>query len=428
MARAKKAHGDYATIVQAYRGRTFKFASRNFYSEFLAAVQVASDYTTYFGELELNRPYRTQQVVLDGYAGLKALCAHFKVDQKEIKALNPALRSPVFHGQKYVPKGYALRLPASVDVSRAIPQKIFHSKQKPSYFYTVQRGDTAGKIARIHGVRLSDLILANNLNRRATIYPKQTLRIPHKGRKKGTTKPAPTTLAARSKPAAPKPSSPAPSATSKSVPQVIYPQPVLASVIPLPSPSKRLASLRQRMDDHGDLPSNEVVTADVGFTSFGEIDGLPTGLIQVEVEETLGHFADWARVRTQSIRRINDLRFGSPLHLHQKVQIPLNKVTAREFEEQRYEFHKRLQEDFFATYTVNATDPYRVRRGDNFWSLCRQKFDVPMWLLSNYNPEVDFADLRMNQKLLIPSVELRLTGDMESMEPEISLSHTERRR
>ena len=34
--------------------------------------------------------------------------------------------------------------------------------------YTVQRGDTAGKIARMQRVSLNDLILANDLDRRAT--------------------------------------------------------------------------------------------------------------------------------------------------------------------------------------------------------------------------------------------------------------------
>ena len=55
---------------------------------------------------------------------------------------------------------------------------MFKTIQKPSRFYTVQRGDTAGKIARMHHVKLNDLILANNLNRRATVYARQTLRIP----------------------------------------------------------------------------------------------------------------------------------------------------------------------------------------------------------------------------------------------------------
>jgi membrane-bound lytic murein transglycosylase D len=135
------------------------------------------------------------------------------------------------------------------------------------------------------------------------------------------------------------------------------------------------------------------------------------GLLQVEVEETLGHYAEWAGVRTQQIRRLNGLRFGRTLHLHQKIKIPLDKTSAVAFEEQRYEYHKRLQEDFFAVYRVSELEPYRVQPGDNYWTLCREKFGVPMWLLKHYNMDVDLADLHINQKLMIPAIQETAAGD-----------------
>jgi membrane-bound lytic murein transglycosylase D len=59
-----------------------------------------------------------------------------------------------------------------------LPPKIYRHNQKRSTIYTVHRGDTAGKIAKRHGVKLNDLIAVNNLDRRATIYINQNLRIP----------------------------------------------------------------------------------------------------------------------------------------------------------------------------------------------------------------------------------------------------------
>jgi membrane-bound lytic murein transglycosylase D len=79
MQRAKAAHGDYPAIFTSYKGRTFKFASRNFYSEFLAARRVASDYRRYFGDLALAAPKPSRSVSLDGYAALTDLCRHFNV-------------------------------------------------------------------------------------------------------------------------------------------------------------------------------------------------------------------------------------------------------------------------------------------------------------------------------------------------------------
>jgi len=410
MGRAKKKFGNYPAIFDHYRSRTFKFASRNFYSEFIAAIQVASNYRTYFGELPIEKPAPTHTVKLKTYADIADLSRHFDVSQETIKSLNPALRPPVFNGQKYVPKGYTLRLPATVGIASAdltaLPKSIYKERQKPSRFYTVQRGDTAGRIARQHGVKLTDLILANNLGRRATIYPRQTLRIPVPGSTPPAIhKPKPKTtapvLVAKVDP--PKPEV-ATKTTTPNEPE--YPVPVMASVIPTSLPKvtpPMVIELTEPTDEK--VPSAEVVSVDVRFLRLNRHPSRPSGTLQVEVEETLGHFADWASVRTQQIRRLNGLSFGKNLHLHQKVEIPLNRVSAQDFEEKRYEYHKRLQEDFFAVFRIGELRAYHVQRGDNLWTLGLNKFDIPMWLLKNCNPEINFSELRTKQKLMIPSVE-----------------------
>ena len=563
MERAKSVHGDYPSIFQDYRSRIFKFASRNFYSEFLAARQVARDYQTYFGELTLDQPKHTLAMTLEGYVALRKLSDFFGVDMETLRALNPALRPPVFSSQKLVPKGYTLRLPADASDSQTqllaeIPRAFYRSTQKPSRFYTVQRGDTAGKIARMHRINLSDLILANNLNRRATIYPRQTLRIPLPGesfetaqgtpvtkgkpallvadntpinsaesahvepqtRESAPDKPEPVeSLAVEFEPAgseladsaavesesiAPAPAEPATvesvtaesvttesglvhslfaeidpkesapsesesveSATAETEPAASeltdsvfdvpdemesapvepgsvestnigpgpaaveldqslpnefeaigdqnappqYPSPVLASVIPLgarQAPQNPEAKAAPGTTDTE--PNLEIVTADVQIDRVLQEKGRPVGIIHVEVEETLGHYAEWANVRTWQIRNLNGLRFGGVLHLHQKLKIPLHRTTAEKFEETRYEYHKRLQEDFFAVYRIGDVQTYRVRRGDNYWTLCHEKFDLPMWLLKLYNPQTDLADLHLRQILMIPAIE-KATAD-----------------
>lgn len=510
MQRAQSRHGDYAEIFRSYRGRTFKFASRNFYSEFLAARQVAANYRDYFGDLDLERPVPTRTIVLQGYAAIDDLSRHLQISPETLKQMNPALRQPVFDGQKLVPRGYSLRLPRTSDdseeslVASLLPSSIYHSDQKPSKFYTVQRGDTAGRIARVHGVQLSELILANNLDRRATIYPRQTLRIPLPGEHlkeptapvavpeepilvaQAETAPAATNLstaepAAISKDpdstetdsapadeAGPEPTSveeeaqasldevddsEAPDAEnaqqedntliaqvetsplaqaaaqapaeekaemratesraseSAEIPVPIeYPQPTLASVIPVtpiapvqPDQDAAAIALQAR--------NEQIVTADVEFEHITKIDGRMVGIIRVEVEETLGHYAEWANVRTQQIRNLNHLRFGTVLRLHQRVKIPLHRVSSDEFRQGRYEHHKRLQEDFFAVYRIGELQTYPVQSGDNYWNLCQDKFDIPMWLLKHCNPETDLADLRIRQQLIIPTIEKRSETD-----------------
>jgi len=422
MQRAKALHGDFETIFQSYRSRSFKFASRNFYAEFLAARRVASNYQDYFGALAMDAPAPARTLNLKGYAAFEDICRHFDVPPDVLKQLNPALRQPVLSGQKYVPNGYALRLPAigsdDTPLVAAIPHNLLQTEQKRSLFYTVQRGDTAGKIARLHRVRLDDLILANNLNRSATIYPHQTLRIPAGGdRRPATTAPViatPVTVLAANTPVPPTPAPEAvanePSPIDTAEPDH-YPQPLLASVIPLTSAETEPDAEPNKADLDRQARNVEIVTADVAFERIIELKGQRVGIIQVEVEETLGHYAEWAKVSTRRVRRLNGLPYGHVLQLHQKIRIPLGRTSAESFEQNRYEYHKRLQEDFYAVYRVGELQSYRVQRGDSIWTLCRAKFDLPMWLLKHCNPEVDLASLKFHQKLIIPTIERASAAD-----------------
>lgn len=406
MARARKKHGNYAAVFSSYRGRTFKFASRNFYSEFLAARKVASNASSFFGRIEMDPPKRFQTVVLEGYADLDDLLNHLDIKPGRIKSMNPALRKPVFTGQKYLPKGYQLRLPEGTRTRNAdmalIPSSLYKKDQKPSRFYTVRRGDTAGRIARTHGVSLADLKLANNLGRRATIYPRQTLRIPQPG-DPVLVQPR-ITLASKETVILPKKNR----AKKKEPPKVLSQENAdLAhvSVVDKANPEN------EEKEDQWILakPSDQIVSAGIRFEKVIKQNNQQVGILIVEVEETLGHYADWAGVPTRKIRRLNKLPYGRVLHLKQRIKIPLDKTGSLKFEEKRYEYHKRLQEDFFAVYRVGDLELYRVRQGDSYWRLCREKFDVPLWLLRHYNSKIDLADLRIHQKLLIPAIEKNIS-------------------
>jgi membrane-bound lytic murein transglycosylase D len=188
MWRAKRTKGSYEDVFSDYSSRRFKFASRNFYPEFLAARHVAKNYREYFGTLQLDEPLKTWELTMEGHASITDLSSHFDVDVETIRAFNPALRKPVLNQQKYVPQGYTLRLPAE-DVedprlfSSELMQNIYKSHQKPSQFYQVKKGDTVSEIARAHGLTVSDLIAANNLDFKGTIYVNQKLRLPLPDRK-----------------------------------------------------------------------------------------------------------------------------------------------------------------------------------------------------------------------------------------------------
>ena len=472
MVRAKKAKGGYERIFKEYKGRRFRFASRNFYSEFLAARKVAQNYRSYFGNIKLDRPKRTVEVELPGYAPVHELADYFGVDLTTVRKLNPALRKPVYKGQKYVPKGYRLRLPngrgqKTEQLASRMTDDFFLDRQKRSRFYRVCKGDTAGNIARRHGVKLSDLILANQLGRRATIYVGQNLRIPTPGeeitrvakvRKKAppvkqkAAIPVEATMSRVAKAKQEGRSAQLPVTTSKlsvskqspsepPVPPVVAQEQSAGTIAASEKPAIAPTSLKQPAREPDalkpvvpELPEPEpagigqeeiirtavaveipvmseigvnpaVVSGHLQVEKLIKRKGKTLGIIRVEVGETLGHYAEWLGVPTQEIRRLNGIRFGKGIRINQSLKVPFSKTGIEEFEEKRYEYHKEVEEDFFAAYRVQGVRTYEIRKGDNIWTLCKSEFDMPFWLVKKYNPALDFNGLMPDQKIHIPVVE-----------------------
>jgi membrane-bound lytic murein transglycosylase D len=398
MLRARRSKGSYEEIFKNYRRRRFRFASRNFYAEFLAAREVAKNYRRYFGMLQLDKPVDTREVLLEGYTTITDLSDHFQMDVETIQELNPALRSPVLKNQKYVPKGYALRLPAEAVEGKQVAsaemlERLYRLHQKPSRFYRVKRGDTVGEIAQMHGLKVSELIIANNLDSRATIYINQNLRLPLPGEKLERAETTPQIT---------------PQLASAS-----QTQPKEDAVLP-PEDEGATFEGKTKVSDLPVTPA--VVVGNLEVEHIMTKDGSQIGIIRVELEETLGHYADWLGVPTWAIRRLNGLAYGKWLRIHQKVKIPLDNVSREQFEQARIEYHQELQEDFFEAYKIESVQIYRVKRGDNIWTLCNEVFNLPVWLVKKYNPDVDFYNLRRAQKLAIPVVEKRGEAPEESTE------------
>lgn len=113
IARAVRETGttDPVTIIQTYRGPAYKFASRNFYPEFLAALHVERNYPRYFGNLPLDPPLAVETVSLAGHTPIGAAARCAGIDTYEIAALNPSLLPPVHTGRRPIPPGSTLRLP-----------------------------------------------------------------------------------------------------------------------------------------------------------------------------------------------------------------------------------------------------------------------------------------------------------------------------
>src|SRR5438552_2830413 len=128
-AQSEVGSSDITKVIDEYRGPLFGYASMNFYSEFLAAVDVYNNYQQYFGELALDKPSMKQGVA-------------------------PA--------------------PAQVASKTASKSKTQTAKASVSDKYKVRKGDTLTEIAQKFGLSVRELMDSNNL-RNSVIHAGQIL-------------------------------------------------------------------------------------------------------------------------------------------------------------------------------------------------------------------------------------------------------------
>jgi len=190
MRRAVESTGgtDITKIVREYKGRTFGFASRNFYNAFVAANRIEQQPTGYFGAIQRDKAQVIEEVKLPTYYTAEGLISAFGVKNNIFKSLNPALQKTVWLNNKYVPKGYKLRLPEGVTLSKSqrliasIPRREKATKQKPDVAYKVRKGDSLSKIARRFKVSSRELVAINGLRSRHKIRIGQLLKLPSSAR------------------------------------------------------------------------------------------------------------------------------------------------------------------------------------------------------------------------------------------------------
>lgn len=108
---------DIVQIIRHYRGKHFGFASRNFYPEFLAALQVEKDYENHFGSLQLAAPLTYDKCHIGCPISLRAAARFAGADEEDLLLLNPALGVAVRNGRAPVPHGYQLRVPSGTSAA-----------------------------------------------------------------------------------------------------------------------------------------------------------------------------------------------------------------------------------------------------------------------------------------------------------------------
>jgi len=423
MRRAKSLYGDdLGRIYREYNSRSFGFASRNFYAEFLAALHVATNYENYFGDVQFHAPVEFVEIETQHYLTVNSIIETYKLDREEFRRLNPALRPPVIGSQRRIPKGYTLRLPKLPDAEGSallarIDPGLKYEEQVKSDWYRVKRGDNLPAIAKQHEVSVEALAEYNNFGRNTRINSGQILKIPPKQADMlASANPAPiSTTSETSLPATP--------ATGPTLVEVT--SPVFATSSDVTRSDAEIEPLAR-------VEREAIVTLDIEpaakpalITNGANVVG-GSGEVQetmnpapassrrraeplsewihVDADETLGHYATWLEISTQRLRELNGLRPSQDIHIGQRIRLSYDRVIAEEFQRRRDEYQRSVEEDFFSSYAVDSLQTHKVGRGQNIWQICNDIYQVPMWLVAKYNPERDLSRLNPGDTLSIPAV------------------------
>jgi membrane-bound lytic murein transglycosylase D len=395
---------DIAVIVKRFQGATFGFASRNFYVAFLAALEVDRHAEKYFGPLTRLPNTDNTPVEVPDYIPVATLAKAFKVDSGALRVLNPALRPPIWNGSRLVPRGYSLRLPGSEspsDIEAAwarVPAAQRYLAQRNDGAHRVRKGETLAGIAAASGVSLTRLLAANGWNAAHAIGRGEVVRIPMPAsRAEGEASAGAPSPGAELADNAATPSAPAPTPTTEAEQSLQHPT---GAPEKSATPAPREPVSPRQSDSAALLPASPPT----GATDTTNYQVGPGDTAVVQADETLGHFADWTGIDSQSLRTLNRLHKNAQVTVGHKIKLDLSKVTAAQFVAARQDYHHHLQETYFASHRIAGTENYTVKRGESLWTVALQHGDLPIWLVAQYNPDVDFRDLRPGTTIALPRV------------------------
>lgn len=186
LARGREATGidSLVGLIKHWDGPRWGFAAKNYYAEFIAAIEVEQNAAQYFGPLSPMPLQTFDEVTTPAYLSYRTVQRLSGLGQEEFAWFNPSFSTAVQRGDLWVPRGSVIRTLRGrgdelvVAMSR-LPADQRHDRQK-AYFaeYRVRRGDALSKIAARYGTSVSAIMRSNNLRSASLIRVGQTLRVP----------------------------------------------------------------------------------------------------------------------------------------------------------------------------------------------------------------------------------------------------------
>ncbi len=347
--RAARLHGsDYLKVRESFKNRRFRFASKNFYPEFLAVTEIMDHAQAYFPDakpasLPAKLKYRLKKSIQ-----LPQLARRMGLDLDELKALNPVYTSRAWRGWVNIPAGYWLNLPAGTDLAGL--DKYFHETSMK--LAENEKDETAGK----------------NISESSTII---------------IVSPAENQDLLGGEVASAGP--------------VLWEKP---GVLPEKSPSPIIMeNLRKQVQNNN---SDSVLSLQAIDGELQKKLSVRNGAIIVFANETLGHYADWLNIPTNRLRVLNGLRMSQNIYQGQKLDLIFDRVSPEEFQKRRFSYHLGKIKPYLKQKQFVHFINYKVNSGESVWELAQYRYRVPVEMIQYLNASEDINNLYPGDVIRIP--------------------------
>lgn len=413
MKRAKgKFDGDYLKIREGYLKRSFGFASKNFYPEFLAVAEIMDSLDYYFPVVKRHPLFVFKQMTLTKALNIPRFARDSNLDLDELKWLNPSFKREVWRGTSLLYSGYALRVPESVDLEKALKSlglddalshgvdrgrdpsinaeanpTVTIAFSKPSVEpgsneriitpSTVPSSEQTQK--EVRPVAFAVSYKPGVVNDAKVIVNEDRLNEWYNGAHYET-EPRENVLAVTSlKPHVspgdfsaawfefnPQDEETTPIAIAK--PTVVEEPPSGVFVgdgrVSYTASSISLEDMRQILRQRLQVRGDKIV---------------------IFPRETIGHLADWLGVSAAYIRSLNNLHYSQKIYSGQELSIDFSRVSPEQFTTQRLAYHLDLIREMLNGKSEFQLVEYKVNPGENLWNISRRRFDFPVNLLLYFN-------------------------------------------
>ena len=161
-------------LIRDHSHPNWGFAPKNFYAEFLAAVEIGKNINQYFPDLEIDPAVAIREIELKKSASLITLAKNTGLTREQLLGWNPALTSQT----RSVPAGYRVKVPVDL---KARPIEIVRSRtqERPEVVrHRVKRGETLFEIARRYGASVDKILHINGIRKPHLIRAGTTLLVP----------------------------------------------------------------------------------------------------------------------------------------------------------------------------------------------------------------------------------------------------------